>query len=179
MKTNRSILNILIAALIAGITSAQSGGNFVVKDATLEGAGETSSGGNFVTQIRLGQGLAGQSSGGPFAVGGGLFPEPPPPPPVTPPIAPSDLSAKTETRSEITLNWIDNSENETGFLIERCNRGKNCTNFVQIAEVGPGITSFTNIGLSNNTAYRYRIKAFNAVGTSAYSNIASARTLRK
>lgn len=170
--------NIVILALITGLGSAQSGGDYVIKDATLEGAGDASSGGNFISQIRLGQGLAGQSSGGPFAVGGGLFPEPPPPS-VTAPEVPSELTAKTDLATQITLRWTDNAANEQGFLIERCHRRKNCTNFVQIAEVGPDVILFQDTGLAKNTEYRYRIRAFNTAGTSAYSNIASAKTLRK
>ena len=33
-------------------------------------------------------------------------------------------------------------------------------------------------GLARNTRYRYRVRAFNGGGNSAYSNIAGARTLR-
>jgi hypothetical protein len=38
-------------------------------------------------------------------------------------------------------------------------------------------TSFSNTGLSRNTAYRYRVRAFNSGGNSSYSNIAKAKTL--
>ena len=100
-----------------------------------------------------------------------------PPPPV--PAAPSDLIANAVSASGIDLTWTDNSGNENGFRIERCNRGKNCTNFVQIAEVGAGVTLFQNTGLSKNTEYRYRVTAFNTVGNSGYSNVASAKTPRK
>lgn len=179
MKTNRSILNILMAALIGGIASAQSGGNFIIKDAALEGAGHKSSGGDFVSDVRLGQGIVGQSSGGAFAVGGGVFPEPPQPPPATLPAAPSGLTATADSASAITLTWEGVSDNEKGFLIERCNKGKMCTSFVEIAEVGENITTFHDSGLSKNTLYRYRVRAYNTAGNSAYSNIASAKTLRR
>lgn len=180
MKTNRSILNVIIAALIGGIASAQSGGNFVIKDATLEGGGHTSSGGNFVSEIRVGQGLAGPSmSGGSFSVGGGIFPSPPPPISITKPDAPTELTASAFTSSEIELEWQDISTNEDGFVIESCNKGKNCVSFVAIAEVGPGETAFRHSGLKANTQYRYRIRAFNTAGNSAYSNIAAAKTLRR
>jgi len=35
-------------------------------------------------------------------------------------------------------------------------------------------TSYTNTGLTNGTAYFYKVKAVNSAGTSAYSNEASA-----
>ena len=52
-------------------------------------------------------------------------------------------------------------------------------NFVQIAEVGTNAISFANTGLTKATQYRYRVRAFNSIGNSDYSNIVSAKTLRK
>jgi hypothetical protein len=80
--------------------------------------------------------------------------------------------------SQINLSWTDNSTNEQGFRIERC-QGNNCTDFAQIAQVGANITAFQDTGLSRFTRYRYRVRAFNGGGNSAYSNIAAARTLRR
>ncbi|HET9528594.1 MAG TPA: fibronectin type III domain-containing protein [Pyrinomonadaceae bacterium] len=62
-----------------------------------------------------------------------------------------------------------------GFRIERC-QGNNCSNFAQITQVGPNVVNFNNTGLTRNTTYRYRVRAFNASGNSAYSNIVSIRT---
>lgn len=94
------------------------------------------------------------------------------------PAAPTNLVATAVSRSQINLTWTDNAINETGFYIERC-RGATCTNFTQIAAVGPDVTSFANSGLTANTSYRYRVRAYNASGTSAYSNIATAKTLKR
>jgi hypothetical protein len=49
---------------------------------------------------------------------------------------------------------------------------------VEIAQVGINTSSFSNTGLSRNTRYRYRVRAFNSGGNSGYSNTAGARTLR-
>ena len=95
----------------------------------------------------------------------------------TVPAAPSNLTATAVSTSQINLSWTDNSNNETGFKIERC-QGSSCTNFVQIATTAANATTFSNTGLARNTRYRYRVRAFNAVGNSGYSNIAGARTLR-
>ncbi len=82
------------------------------------------------------------------------------------------------SKSQINLTWTDNSDNETGFRIERC-QGPNCTSFAEIATVGQGVTAYASTGLKANTAYRYRVRAYNASGTSTYSNIASATTLKR
>jgi hypothetical protein len=38
------------------------------------------------------------------------------------------------------------------------------------------VTSFANTGLTPNNRYRYRVRAFNASGNSAFSNIATVKT---
>ncbi len=93
------------------------------------------------------------------------------------PAAPSGLKATAASRSQINLSWTDNSSNETGFKIERC-KGASCTSFAQIATVAANVTTFSNTGLTSNTTYRYRVRAYNAAGNSAYSSIASAKTSR-
>ncbi|MFN2576085.1 MAG: fibronectin type III domain-containing protein [Pyrinomonadaceae bacterium] len=105
-------------------------------------------------------------------------PTPTPSPTPTPaPAAPGNLTATAVSTSQINLAWTDNSNNEDGFKIERC-QGSGCTSFVEIAQVGPNVSSFSNIGLARNTRYRYRVRAFNGGGNSAYSNIVAVRTLR-
>jgi hypothetical protein len=95
----------------------------------------------------------------------------------TVPAAPSDLGGIAVSRSQINLSWKDNSGDETGFKIERC-KGSTCTNFSQIATVGANVTTYSNTGLAKNTAYRYRVRAYNGWGNSAYSNVASVKTLK-
>ncbi len=97
------------------------------------------------------------------------------PPPPTPPADPSGLTATAVSSSQINLSWTDNSNNESGFKIERC-QGAGCTNFGEITQVGAGVTTFNNTGLTASTTYVYRVRAFNAGGDSGYSNTASATT---
>ncbi len=80
------------------------------------------------------------------------------------PAAPTTLTARAFSRSQIDLTWTDNAGNETGFKIERC-KGATCTNFAQIAAVSANMTAYSNTRLSRNTTYRYRVRAYNAAGT--------------
>lgn len=76
------------------------------------------------------------------------------------------LSAPTNLRtlSSKYIGWTDNSNNETGFKIERSAGAAGP--WTQVALVGPDITEF-KIGLG----YHYRVKATNAGGDSAPSNV--------
>jgi transcriptional regulator CtsR len=90
------------------------------------------------------------------------------------PNSPSDLIATPISTSQINLTWQDNSSDETGLKIER----KTGTgSYSQIATVGANVTSYSNSGLSARTTYYYRVRAYNNVGNSDYSNEASATTL--
>jgi hypothetical protein len=65
------------------------------------------------------------------------------------------------------LSWTDNSNNESGFKIER----KIGTNgaFAEIATVGGNVTSYTDSNVTAGTTYCYRVNAFNSAGASAYT----------
>jgi len=93
----------------------------------------------------------------------------------TPPNPPTNLSAIANSKSQITLAWIDTSSNETGFKIERC-KGSTCTNFAQIATVSSDSQQYVDTGLTKRTTYRYRIRAYNSSGDSVYAGPVSATT---
>ena len=92
-------------------------------------------------------------------------------------ISPSNLSATAVSPYQINLNWQDNSDNEAGFKVERSLDG---SVFIEVAQVGANITSYSNTGLSKATTYYYRVKAFKVSGKkysySGYSNTATATT---
>lgn len=88
--------------------------------------------------------------------------------------APSELTASAVSSSQINLSWKDNSDDETGFKIER-KKGEGDT-FSQIATVGANVTTYSDTGLSPSTTYYYRVRAYNASGDSSYSNTAQATT---
>lgn len=75
-------------------------------------------------------------------------------------------------RGKATLNWTDNSSNETGFVVERSSSATG--GFTQLATVPAGSTSFVDGAVERKATYYYRVAAVNANGTSSYSNVASA-----
>lgn len=92
--------------------------------------------------------------------------------PASLPAAPTNLVAASPTKKKIVLTWTDNANNESGFRIERSTNGSTWT---QIATTGANVAAYTNTGLTSGTTYYYRVRAYNAADTSAYSNTASAR----
>jgi hypothetical protein len=89
------------------------------------------------------------------------------------PVAPSNLSAVADSSSQISISWLDNSNNESGFRIERSLNG---SSWSEIDTVASNINSYTDTGLSSETTYYYQVNAFNANGDSAYTNSTSATT---
>ncbi len=90
------------------------------------------------------------------------------------PFAPSGLSATSISKTQINLSWKDNSDNETGFMIER--KTGDTGSYELIGTTNTNISIYSDKGLTKNTRYYYRVKAYNQTGESSYSNEASATT---
>ncbi len=82
------------------------------------------------------------------------------------PSAPSGLTA-TPDASSIHLSWTDNSDNETGFSIERTITGGF---FALIGNTPAGVTTFTDDNAAPGIEYTYRVRAYNNDTLSAYSS---------
>ena len=85
------------------------------------------------------------------------------------PTAPTALTAIAFSSSAIDLHWTDNSNNETGFRIERALASPAA--FSEIATVGANVNTFRDTGLAADTLYRYQVRAYNGNGNSAYTTI--------
>ena len=94
-------------------------------------------------------------------------------PPPSPPAAPSNMNAVTQSYNSIALSWTDNADNEASFQLQRSLDGNNWS---LLSTLGANTTSHTDTGLQGSTTYYYRVRAVNAGGDSSYSNAANATT---
>ena len=85
-----------------------------------------------------------------------------------PPASPSNLQATARDTQSIHLTWLDNASNETGFEIS--------TGDEIIGVVGENSTQYTLSGLSADTQYCYRVRAYSSFGVSAWSDWVCDRT---
>lgn len=84
------------------------------------------------------------------------------------PIDPSDLVAIPDYgNASIGLTWQDNSANEVSFEVERSEDGGA---FQPIFSTIANVTGLDDTGLATTKEYRYRVRASNAAGKSAYTN---------
>lgn len=88
------------------------------------------------------------------------------------PTEPRTLGAWPTGPSTIGLQWYD-AAGEAGYIIERSTNGKN---FAEVGRVAGNTTSFTASGLKASTKYTFRVKAYNATGTSEAVKFASTKT---
>src|SRR3954452_22739808 len=91
-----------------------------------------------------------------------------------PPAAPTNLAANAASPTRVDLTWKDNSSDESSFIVERSTDSA-FTAPTQL-NVANDLTSFSDTGVAPATAYWYRIRSRNAVGTSAWSNVVTVTT---
>jgi hypothetical protein len=92
-----------------------------------------------------------------------------PPAPLLPPNPPATVSAAVLTGRKIHVTW-SNVADETGYEVQRCQRSfsGSCSFSTVAANVPPNTTSIDNTVTSGGT-YRFRVRACNANGCSAYT----------
>ncbi|MCA8949306.1 MAG: fibronectin type III domain-containing protein [Planctomycetes bacterium] len=109
--------------------------------------------------VAIGAGLAANSGGG----GGGDSGVP---------LRPASITATATGPTSIQLVWSDSSPNENGFRIYRV-RGEILE---VVAELAAGEVTYGDADLQPATVYTYRVQSFNDVGSSPFSEDASATT---
>lgn len=83
----------------------------------------------------------------------------------TPPPGPSGLAGEALSPESAEISWADNSDSETGFLVERRRAGELA--FTAAGTVGAGVTSFVDEGLVQKTTYQVRVRATSVNGASS------------
>ena len=86
--------------------------------------------------------------------------------------APLNLKADSATQSSISLSWFDYTQKELGYIVEQKINGS----FVQIAVTGIDTNYYKVTGLKPEEVDTFRVRAFNATDTSAYTNVLVAKS---
>nr|WP_244871973.1 fibronectin type III domain-containing protein [Catellatospora sp. TT07R-123] len=89
------------------------------------------------------------------------------------PGTPGTPTASNVAATSLSLNWGASSGTVTNYQVERAT-GATSTSFTLVAS--PGTASFNDWNLTANTTYRYRVRAVNSAGSSAYSGILNVTT---
>jgi len=75
--------------------------------------------------------------------------------------------------SKIQVNWQDNSDDETGFTVQRrsprADGSWSDSDWVNVVTLGPDATGHLDGTVAAGPVYQYRVRAFNATGTSAWA----------
>ncbi|MEH6343634.1 MAG: S8 family serine peptidase [Bermanella sp.] len=83
------------------------------------------------------------------------------------PIIPSGFS-NTDVDLNIKFDWVDNSQLETGFTIER---SVDAAAYEVLATVAPDITTYTDEDVKDGATSIYRLAGINGVYSSAYTDV--------
>jgi fibronectin type 3 domain-containing protein len=89
------------------------------------------------------------------------------------------VTSTTTSEDEATINWQDNNTAETGYAIHRApDAGGTPGTFQLVGTTPANQTSFTDVSLTSNTRYFYRIQALSATptGNSAFTADISVQT---
>jgi hypothetical protein len=91
----------------------------------------------------------------------------------TVPNGPYGLSFANATKSSLNLNFVDNANNESAYVIERADVAGGAYKVVgtvavdQATSQGTGWRTWTDYNLNAGTTYYYRVKAINQYGDSS------------
>jgi subtilisin family serine protease len=89
-------------------------------------------------------------------------------------LSPTSLTATAISQTQISLTWVANATGDDGYKVERKISGGS---FTEIGTLPPRSSSYTDGSLTPNTTYIYKVKAYNNISESFFSNEASATTV--
>jgi hypothetical protein len=86
---------------------------------------------------------------------------------------PDSLTSTAVATDRIDLQWQDNDDDEQGFRVERSVGGGA---FAEVADLSADVEDYSDTGLTAETTYAYRVRAYNNEGNSSYSNVVEVTT---
>ncbi len=89
---------------------------------------------------------------------------------VTPMLAPTNLTVQT-VNSQAVLRWLDNSQSEDGYTVER--KEGPTGQYAKVTDAASNATAYTDVTVTAGRQYFYRVRGFNSNINSSYSNEAS------
>ena len=99
--------------------------------------------------------------------------------PVVLPLAPEaptlqvPVTLATGTTARVTLTWVDNASTEQGFQVQRSTNAAFTSGLASFNVTTANATTYVDNNRPKNTLYYYRVRAYNAGGTSVWSNVMS------
>jgi len=93
------------------------------------------------------------------------------------PDAPTDLVAEAVSESQIDLSWLDNADDETDYEIWQSLDGLTNWTLIDLADANNTSQHIFDLSGGEGTTYYYRVRAVNAQGDSAFTEVAFAETL--
>jgi hypothetical protein len=90
------------------------------------------------------------------------------------PSTPASLTATAISGSQINLAWINSSNIEVGFYVERA--PSSAGPWVEITAVAANVTSLSDKNLYPGSTWFYRVRSYNSAGNSGYTSAVSATT---
>lgn len=85
----------------------------------------------------------------------------------SPPAAPSGLTVVKASAGTARLTWVDNSNNETGFTIERQQKVRG--GWGNTTTINAAADTTTLLNSAGSGTFRYRMRSYNGVGVSAWT----------
>ncbi len=88
------------------------------------------------------------------------------------PVTPASFTATAISGSQINLSWIDSSNIEAGFYIERA--PSSTGPWLEIATISASVTTYSDRNLYPGSTWYYRMRSYNSSGNSSYTAAVSA-----
>jgi Concanavalin A-like lectin/glucanases superfamily/Secretion system C-terminal sorting domain/Fibronectin type III domain len=91
--------------------------------------------------------------------------------------SPAKLNTAANVPHKIAISWADSSNNEDGFIIERKEIMPVASSYKILDSTAANITAFTDSTVQDTTTYTYRVRAYNLLAVSGYSNESTVKSL--